>query len=352
MEWSALWTVYLVWGSTYLAIRVVVETIPPLLSAGVRFLLAGAIMYTWLAVRGGLSRMRITWQQLVASTLIGSALLLGGNGVVALAERDVPSGLTALIIASVPLWVVVLRALFGDRASGGTLIGVAVGFAGVGLLVASSGGSGGGTLGGVLLVVLASLSWAGGSFFSSKVPLPSDPFVSTSIQMLTGGAVLMVAALIHGEFSAIDVESFSTASIAATGYLVVFGSLLAFTAYTWLLKNAPISKVATYAYVNPVVAVFLGWIILSENITPVMLVGAAIIVASVAFIVRHEVRVKNGDAEIAPGASGTESPLPDSPPVPAANEDEPAERGQEHSPSGTGPHAENSLEPIRADSRD
>ena len=352
LEWSALWTVYLVWGSTYLAIRVVVETIPPLLSAGVRFLLAGSIMYAWLAVRGGLSRMRITWQQLVASTLIGSALLLGGNGVVALAERDVPSGLTALIIASVPLWVVVLRALFGDRASGGTLLGVAVGFAGVGLLVASSGGSSGGTLGGVLLVVVASLSWAGGSFFSSKVSLPTDPFVSTSIQMLMGGAVLMVAAFIHGEFSAIDLESFSTASIAATGYLVVFGSLLAFTAYTWLLKNAPISKVATYAYVNPVVAVFLGWIILSESITPVMLVGAAIIVASVAFIVRHEVRVKN-DARAAQEVSGTNLSAIDSssPVVPTGDEDEPAVRGQDRLPSGSAPHAD-TLEPLRADARD
>lgn len=351
MEWSALWTVYLVWGSTYLAIRVVVETIPPLLSAGVRFILAGLIMYTWLAVRGGLSRMRITWQQLVACTLIGSALLLGGNGVVALAERDVPSGLTALIIASVPLWVVVLRALFGDRASRGTLTGVAVGFAGVGLLVASSGGSAaGGSLDGVLLVVLASLSWASGSFFSSKVPLPGDPFVSTSVQMLMGGVVLMVAALIHGELSAVDVESFSIASMAALGYLVVAGSLLAFTAYTWLLKNAPISKVATYAYVNPVVAVFLGWIILSENITPMMLGGAAVIVASVAFIVRHEVRARNGEVEVAPDASGTDSPSANS--TAPADGDQAALPGQDRSRSGSGPDAETSPEPVSATSRD
>ena len=294
IEWSALWTVYLVWGSTYLAIRIVVETIPPLLSAGVRFILAGLIMFTFLAFRGGLSRMRITYKQLLACTLIGSALLFGGNGIVTIAEQSVPSGLAALIIASVPLWVVVLRALFGDRASGGTLIGVVVGFAGVGLLVASSGGAAGGSIGGVLLIVLASIFWAAGSFFSSRVPLPSDPFVSTTYQMLTGGVVLMGAALMHGEFTSIDLDSFSVSSIAALGYLVVAGSLLAFTAYTWLLGNAPISKVATYAYVNPVVAVFLGWIILSENITPLMLVGAAVIVASVAFIVRHEAQLKNG----------------------------------------------------------
>ena len=299
MEWSALWTVYLVWGSTYLAIRIVVETIPPLLSAGVRFILAGLIMYTFLAFRGGWSRMRISLQQLGACTLIGAALLFGGNGVVSLAEQSVPSGLAALIIASVPLWVVILRALFGDRASGGTLVGVAVGFAGVGLLVASSGGSAGGSIGGVLLIVLASISWAAGSFFSKKVPLPADPFVSTSVQMLTGGVVILIAALIHGEFGRVDIEAFSTSSLLALAYLVVAGSLLAFTAYTWLLRNAPISKVATYAYVNPVVAVFLGWIILSENITPMMLAGAAVIVASVAFIVRHEARLKNGT--VAPG---------------------------------------------------
>ena len=291
MEWSALWTVYLVWGSTYLAIRVVVETLPPLLSAGVRFVTAGLIMFAWLAFRGGLARVRVSLREVGASALVGAALLFGGNGLVSIAELDVPSALAALIIASVPLWVIVLRALFGDRASGGTLVGVIVGFAGVGLLV-GSGGSNGGSLGGVLLLVLASASWAAGSFFSAKLPLPRDPFVSTSVQMLTGGGVLVLGALVRGEFSGLDVSSFSGASLAGLAYLIVFGSLAAFTAYTWLLHNAPISKVSTYAYVNPVVAVFLGWIILSESITAVMLVGAAVIVASVAFIVRHEVQVK------------------------------------------------------------
>ena len=308
MEWSALWTVYLVWGSTYLAIRIVVETLPPLLSAGVRFLLAGLIMGLFLMWRSGVDRMRVTLREIGASALVGSALLLGGNGVVTIAEQDVPSGLAALIIASVPLWVVVLRALFGDRASGGTLIGVAVGFIGVGILVASSGGSSGGTLGGVLLLVFASLSWAAGSFFSSKLPLPKDPFVSTSVQMVTGGVALLLSGTLLGEFDGLDPSAFSRGSLLALGYLVVFGSLLAFTAYTWLLNNAPISKVSTYAYVNPVVAVFLGWIVLSETITVLMLVGAAVIVASVAFIVRHEVQTKRAaDAK----ASETGAPEPD-----------------------------------------
>ena len=297
MEWSALWTVYLVWGSTYLAIRVAVETLPPLLSAGVRFVTAGLVMFAWLAFRGGRARVRVGLREIGASALIGTALLLGGNGVVTIAELTVPSGLAALIIASVPLWVVVLRAVFGDRASGGTLIGAAVGFAGVGLLV-GAGESSGGTVGGVLLLVLASISWASGSFFSGKLPLPGDPFVSTSVQMLTGGGALLIASLIRGELSGLEIGSFSGASLAALAYLIVFGSLVAFTAYTWLLHNAPISKVSTYAYVNPVVAVFLGWIILSETITPLMLVGAAVIVASVAFIVRHEVRVKRQEAAL------------------------------------------------------
>ena len=310
MEWSALWTVYLVWGSTYLAIRVAVETLPPLLSAGVRFLTAGLVMFAWLAFRGGRQRVRVTKREVGASALVGTALLLGGNGVVAIAELTVPSGLAALIIASVPLWVVVLRALFGDRASGGTLLGVAFGFAGVGLLV-GSGDSSGGSLGGVLLLVLASASWASGSFFSSKLPLPQDPFVSTSVQMLTGGGALVLGALIRGEFTGLDVASFSGASLAALAYLVVFGSLVAFTAYTWLLHNAPISKVSTYAYVNPVVAVFLGWIILSETITPLMLAGAAVIVASVAFIVRHEVHVKREEAaRLAAESTGAGHPVP------------------------------------------
>lgn len=271
--------------------------------------------------------MRVSLREVGASTLVGAALLLGGNGLVTIAEQDVPSGLAALIIASVPLWVVLLRALFGDRASGGTLVGVAVGFAGVGILVGSSGGSSGGTVGGVLLLVLASLSWAGGSFFSAKLPMPRDPFVSTSVQMITGGIALLVASVTFGELNGLDPSSFSRGSLVALGYLVVFGSLLAFTAYTWLLNNAPISKVSTYAYVNPVVAVFLGWIVLSETITVLMLVGAAVIVASVAFIVRHEHAKRT--AEQRATASASEDAEPDKVGPGSAREAEPPRAGDE-----------------------
>ncbi|MDQ3619024.1 MAG: EamA family transporter [Actinomycetota bacterium] len=298
--WSALWVIYIVWGSTYLAIRVTVETIPPMASAGVRFLVAGALMYGFLLIRRGPQGVRVTLRELGACALIGGALLFGGNGVVAVAEQTVPSALTALIIAAIPLWVIVLRAVTGDRVSRGTALGVVFGFGGVALLVVPGSTEGGGEGIGYLLLVVASFSWASGSFLSGKLPLPKDPFTSTAVQMLCGGAILTVAAAVGGEFSGMEPASFSVSSIAALAYLVVFGSLLAFTAYTWLLQNGPISKISTYAYVNPVVAVFLGWLILSEEITLMIGIGALLIVTSVAFIVRNESRVARRDAAAAP----------------------------------------------------
>ncbi|MGH2729604.1 MAG: EamA family transporter [Actinomycetota bacterium] len=286
--WVALWIVYIVWGSTYLAIRVTVETMPPLLTAGTRFLVAGSLLYGWLALRRGRGGVRITVPELGASALVGGALLLGGNGLVSIAERDVSSSLAALIIGSVPLWVVVWRRITGDRVSRGTLAGVAVGFLGVAILVLPSGRPGAATLAGLLLLIVAAFSWATGSFFAKKLPLPSDLLVSTAAQMISGGAILTVAGLLSGEGADVNVSEFSGASLLALGYLIVIGSWVAFTAYVWLLQNAPISKVATYAYVNPVIAIFLGWIILSEEITAAMLVGATVIIASVAAIVRKE----------------------------------------------------------------
>jgi len=221
--------------------------------------------------------------------LIGGALVLGGNGLVMVAEQEVPSGLAALIIAAVPLWVVVMRGVVGESIPRGTLVGVVVGFAGVALLLLPGGAEGErGGVGGFLLVVLASLSWALGSFMSKRADLPEDPFLSTSLQMLLGGAVCIPAGLAIGEAGEVDVAAFSTDSLIAFAYLVVIGSLLAFTAYVWLLQHAPISKVATYAYVNPVIAIFLGAVILSEDLTFTILLGALIIVGSVAAIVRRE----------------------------------------------------------------
>jgi drug/metabolite transporter (DMT)-like permease len=308
LVWIALWTVYIVWGSTYLAIRITVQTLPPLLTAGVRFVAAGMIMYVILAVHRG-SPLRVTRRQLWSCTLIGSALCLGGNGLVTLAERDIPSSLAALIIASVPLWVILFRSVTGDRVSLGTLGGVALGFMGVAILVLPGDRPEGVTGLGLFLIIAAAACWASGSFLSTRIELPPDPFVSTAIQQLCGGGILLLTGLFVGEGAGIDVNEWSTSSLMAFLYLIVFGSLFAFTAYVWLLQNAPISRVATYAYVNPVIALLLGWLILSEEITTTMLLGAAVIVASVAFIVRRETGApqhKKVEHETAPALASAE----------------------------------------------
>lgn len=296
MVWAALWVIYIVWGSTYLAIRVTVETLPPFLSAGARFFLAGAIVYTVIALRKGMAAIRVTKRELGASALVGAALLFGGNGLVSVAEQEVSSSLASLIIASTPLWVILLRTVSGEKVSRGTLVGVGVGFVGVALLVLP-GGDSSANVAGLMMLVVAAASWASGSFFSSKLPLPRDPFVSTATQMVTGGLVLLVASLVTGEMSGLDPSEFSGASMGAFAYLVTVGSLFAFTCYVWLLQNAPVSKVATYAYVNPVIAIFLGWLILSESITTMILLGAAVIVSSVAFIVSKESTAPRAEAD-------------------------------------------------------
>jgi drug/metabolite transporter (DMT)-like permease len=288
LVWVALWTVYIVWGSTYLAIRITVETLPPFVNAGARFLVAGAVTWGFLALRRGRAALAVSPRQLAAASLVGAFLVVGGNGAVVVAEQTVPSGLASLIIASVPLWVVLFRTLTGDRVSFGTLASVGAGFVGVAILVLPGDKPEGATIGGLLLLVFAASSWAFGSFVSTKLEMPKDPFVSTSLSSIAGGVLLLIGGALRGEFSGLDASEFSGASIAAWGYLVVFGSLAAFTAYVWLLQHAPISKVATYAYVNPVIALALGWLILSEELTATMLIGATIIVASVAGTVRRE----------------------------------------------------------------
>ena len=300
MVWVALWIVYIVWGSTYLAIRVTVETLPPLLTGGVRFMLAGAVIFAWLRIRKGKGAGRITRAEALWSTVIGGGLIMGGNGLVMLAERDVPSSYAALVIASVPLWVVVFRFFSRERVNLITLLSVFVGFVGVAILVVPSDRPEGASTFGVVLLVLASFFWAAASFWSKRVSLPKDPFASTAMQMVGGGMISLVAGTIHGEFEGLDFSDFSDSSVIAFSYLVSIGSLVAFTAYVWLLQNAPISKVATYAYVNPVIAIFLGWALLSEEITMTVLIGAAVIIGSVAFTVRKESepgRVGNDDGE-------------------------------------------------------
>jgi drug/metabolite transporter (DMT)-like permease len=285
--WTALWIVYIVWGSTYLAIRVVVETIPPLLSAGVRFGTAGLVLVAVLALQRGIAAVKPTRAQLGGAALVG-LLLPGANAVVSVAEQEVPSSIAALLIASVPLWVILLRAGSGDRVSLRGAASVLVGFAGVALLVRPGEQSGDATVLGLLACVGAALMWATGSFASPKLSLPRDPLASVGWQMLLGGVAIVAVGLALGEGGEVDVEAFSTRSLLALAYLIVFGSWVAYTAYAWLLQNAPISKVSTYAYVNPVVAIALGWLILDEVVTSTTLVGAAIIVVSVALVVRTE----------------------------------------------------------------
>jgi drug/metabolite transporter (DMT)-like permease len=282
--WTGLWIVYLVWGSTYLAIRVMVETVPPLLGAGVRFSVAGAVMLAVLSFR---RRVRPTRAQLLSALVVG-LLLPGANAVVTVAEQEVPSNLAALLIASIPLWVLVMRRTTGEPVSRAGIAAVLVGFAGVALLLQPGEQSEGASLLALGACVFAAVMWASGSFASPRLRLPGDPLVSTGWQMLLGGLAITATGLVAGEAGEVDLDAFSTRSVVALAYLVVFGSWLAFTAYAWLLQNAPISRVATYAYVNPVVAIVLGFLILDELVTPVTLVGAAIIVVSVALVTRIE----------------------------------------------------------------
>ena len=286
--WLALATVYLVWGSTYLAIRVMVETVPPLLGAGLRFLLAGAVLYPFLVARRGRAVLRVPARHVGAGALVGCLFLAGGTGLVTVAERDVPSGLAAVLVAAMPLVVVVLRRLAGEPVARATAIGVIAGFAGVAvLLLPGNPAPGAGALGlGIILV--ATVSMAVASFVSSRLPVPGDTLVATALELLAAGVVLCLGGLLTGEAAGLALERFSGASLAALAYLVVAGSLVAYTAYVWLLANAPVSQATTHTHVNPVVAVLLGWLILSERVTLVGLAGAALVVGAVLAVVRRE----------------------------------------------------------------
>ena len=282
--WAALLSVWAFWGGTYLAIRLVVRTMPPFLAASVRFLIAGAILYAVAVRRGDRVGDRPTRAQWVAATIIGGSLLLGGNGLVMFAEQSVPSGITALIIASVPLWFAVIdRIVFRRRLSWPAVLGLAIGFGGLALLVNPTGGRL--DPAGVAALVVASISWAGGSLYARHATLPKRPLVGTGMEMLAGGVLLALVAVVRGEFARVDLASISIDSVLGLVYLIVFGSLVAFAAYVWLLRVTRTTLVSTYAYVNPVVAVFLGWAVLAEPITPLTLVAGAIIVVAVALIV-------------------------------------------------------------------
>jgi drug/metabolite transporter (DMT)-like permease len=276
---AALATVYLVWGSTYLAIRVADRTIPPLLMSSVRFLIAGTALYVF-ASRG---RARPTLRQWGAAAIVGAGLLLIGNGGVAWAETRIESGLAALVIAMIPLWVALMdRVFFGRRLSPAAVAGLVVGFGGVALLVRPGGG---GDVLPMLLLVGAAAGWAAGSLYARGAALPKSPLLSASMQMLSAGVFLGIAGLSTGEASDVSVDSFSAKPVIAVVYLALIGSIVAFSAYAWLLKNVRISIVATYAFVNPVVAVVLGTIFLSEPLGWTRIIAGAAIVVAVVLIV-------------------------------------------------------------------
>lgn len=275
--WVALWTVYIIWGSTYLAIAVTGETIDPMFAVSTRFIFAGTIMALVVRWRGG--SMRTSWPELGSCVIVG-ILLPGANALLFYAEEDVPTGLASLIIASVPLWVVLLRLIGRERLGGWALAGVGVGFAGVAVLARPSGGA---TSTGIALCVLSAVMWAVGSVLSRRLPMPADPFTATSYEMLAGGFVMLpIGIATVGTFAP------STASIFAWLYLVTIGSVVGYTAYTWLLAHAPLGTVSTYAYVNPVVAIALGVAFRGEHLTTQILIGAAVVVAAVAVVVRQE----------------------------------------------------------------
>jgi drug/metabolite transporter (DMT)-like permease len=301
----ALGIVYVVWGSTYLAIRIMVEDMPPFLSAGTRYLAATVIMAVLLGLKHGWTWLAVTPGEFAGCALLGVLLPAGGNGLVTVAEhRGAPSGIAALLVAAVPLWVVCYRFAAGDRPSRRTLAGVLLGFAGLAYLIGASGFGGHVKVTACLIIVVATVCWSFGSWFQSRLALPSDPFVTTTYEMLTGGVVLLAGGLVSGE--RVLLHSYSGLSLLAWGYLVTFGTVVAFSAYVWVLSNAPISLVATYAYVNPVVAVFLGWLILSEPLTWPILIGGAVVVGAVAIVVGSErpASAAEQDTAVHPSSSG------------------------------------------------
>lgn len=277
-------TVYLLWGSTYLAIRIGVRTIPPFVMGAMRFLIAGSVLYLLVRSR---ERVRPTLVQWRAAAIVGGLLLVGGNGAVVWAEQRVPSGITSLLVAMVPLWMVLLdwARPRGRRPTAVVMIGVVVGLVGLLVLVNPFSGSGSGVdLVGAGVLLVGSFCWAAGSVYSKHAPLPSSPLLGTAMEMLAGGVLLVVAAALTGELGAFEPSAVSMHSALSVLYLVVFGSLVGFSTYIWLLRVATPSAVSTYAYVNPVVAVFLGWLVLSEPLSPRTLVAAAVIVLAVALI--------------------------------------------------------------------
>lgn len=293
--WLGLGILYAVWGSTYLAIAVAVDTVPPFLMAALRFGLAGFVLLGWVALRRR-GEFRLPSRREVRDTSIVGALLLGGGmGMVAWGEQTIPSGIAALLIALMPVWVAVLGRLFlGERLPRIAGIGIVVGFVGVAVLAGPTalGASDALDAAGLAAIIVSPIAWSIGSLYAThRAVLPRHPLMATGSQMVAGSAVLAVMSVVTGEPGRFDATAVSTESVAAFLYLTVIGSLLAFTTFGWMLRVAPLPLVATYAYVNPIVAVILGALVLGEPIGPRTLVAGAIIVGAVALIVTARSRM-------------------------------------------------------------
>jgi drug/metabolite transporter (DMT)-like permease len=297
--WANMAVVYVVWGSTYFAIAIGIRTLPPFLMASIRFAIAGAILIAFDLLRHPEARRWPTRRQLTDSAIVGGLLLGIGNGFVSLGERTVPSGIAAILIAMMPLWFALLGWLYLRQRLPRIVLGaIALGFLGTALLVWPAGeGANRFDPGGILVLFLAPLGWAHGSIYAAnKAKLPPSQFTASGLQMLAGAAVTFVEALVVGEPAQFDPSTVSIESWLAVAYLIVFGSMLAYTAYGWLLRNAPLSLVGTYAYVNPIVAVALGTVLLHEPVSVRTLLAAAIILAAVAIIVSARSRLGSSAA--------------------------------------------------------
>ena len=293
--WIALLALYIVWGSTYLAIRFSVETIPPFLHASLRFLISGAILYIWRRAAGDPVPTAGNWK---STAIVGAALLLGGNGFVAWAEQTVPSGIAALMITTSPFWLVLFESLRagGTRPTWQAILGLFVGFVGVFILIGPAeitGGEGSFDTFGIILLLLAPLFWSMGSIYAKGADMPKSTLLSTGMQMLTGAVALFIVSAVKGELGGFSFGLVSMRSWLALAYLITFGSLIGFVSYGWLLHNAPVSLMSTYAYVNPVVAVLLGNLLADEPLNGRILIAAAIIIGSVVLInSARQVKVK------------------------------------------------------------
>jgi drug/metabolite transporter (DMT)-like permease len=299
---AAFAAIYIFWGSTYLAIKYAIETLPPFLMAGSRFFIAGSILFLWARLSKDYETPK--WEHWRTSIIVGTLLLLGGNGCVVFAQHYISSSLAALLVATEPLWIVLLGWFWlkGQRPNWKVALGLLLGFAGVWMLISgrpsvAGSANGWGQWLAILAVMVGAFSWAAGSIYGLRGSAPKSSILTAGMQMLSGSVSLLIVGAVRSEWSTFDPSAVSTNSLLGLAYLIIFGSLVAFTAYSWLLKNARPSMVATYAYVNPVIAVILGWLIAGESMTGQMLFGAGIVVASVMLITSQNSEVSETEMD-------------------------------------------------------